>query len=327
MFEHLRKKAQSILDTADLLPDVALSRFGFDERAKYMFEHVLAVISRVETDPNVDCRGEAVRRLRELGLDDFGYLFWTLPDPRFPKLSKLLPPMAEATAQRHWTGRSGIALLKPSVNFVRVMAYNYARLTSTAIGASTRILDFGCGYGRIARLMYYFADEPCVWGVDPWDKSIALCRAAGLGPNFVQSEYLPSTLPVGEQKFQLIYAYSVFTHLSEAVARNALATLRRYVSDDGMLTITIRPREYWDLTRYIPPADAAAFRARHQSHGFAFFPHSQGQEHNPKEGEVLYGDTSIALEWFGANCPDWRIASVDRSLNDRLQTYVNLMPR
>lgn len=327
MFERVRKSAASALDLADLMPDILLSRLGLDRRARYLFEHVSAVLQAIETDAAVDSCGAALRRLAKLGLDDFGYVLWSMPDVRFPKLSRLLPPMASAEVQRHWTGRSGIALLKPSVNFVRILAYNYTRLTGAALDERTRILDYGCGYGRIARLMYYFTTQSNVVGVDPWEKSIELCRLAGLGPNFLQSAYVPETLPVGGARFDLIYAYSVFTHLAEPVARAALGALRRCIKDDGILALTIRPVEYWDLARYISRRDADALTAEHRAQGFAFHPHTSDHEHNAIAAGLVYGDTSIAERWFDEHCDRWSVELVDRSLNDRLQTYLYLRPR
>lgn len=327
MFDHMRKMASSFSGLADLMPDILLSRLGFDERAHYLFEHVLDQVQSIESDASVTTREQALRRLRVLGLDDFGFILWSMPNPRLPKLSKLLPAMASAEVQRHWTGRSGIALLKPSVNFVRVVAYNYARLTGSTLGESSTILDYGCGYGRIARLMYYFGDEQGVTGVDPWERSIEMCRQAGLGPNFKQSEYLPQTLPVGEIKFNLIYAYSVFTHLSEQASLAALSAVRRHIKDAGVLVITIRPVEYWQLARHVRRPEADKLISEHRARGFAFYPHRQGHEHNTDSVGSVYGDTSIALQWFEARCPEWSVRLVDRSLNDRLQTYLFLTPR
>ena len=45
----------------------------------------------------------------------------------------------------------------------------------------------------------------------------------------------------------MIYAYSVFTHLSEKTVRAAFDTLRGYIVRDGVLLITIRPKEYWRM--------------------------------------------------------------------------------
>jgi SAM-dependent methyltransferase len=320
MFDYPRKIISSYLSLADTLPGILLSRLGFDRRASYLFEQERGIIERIENDPQVTTRAAALRRLRELGLDDFAFILWFMPNPAFPKLSRLLPAMASAQTQRHWTGRSGIALLKPSVNFVRTVAYHYGRLSGAILNETSTILDYGCGYGRIARLMYYFADEAALMGVDPWDKSIAMCQQAGLGANFKQSDYLPRTLPVGETKFNLIYAYSVFTHLSEAASVAALSALRHCIKDGGVLALTLRPVEYWQLARYIRPATATAKIAQHHARGFAFHPLQQNDEH------ALYGDTSIALSWLEQHCPDWAIRAVDRSLSDRLQTYVFLTP-
>ena len=324
MFDSLKKKTAAIFALSDQIPDVVSARLGFERFAKYMFEQVLEQIDRVERDETVTNRAEALSELRRLGLDDFGLVMWSMPDARFPKLSALLPAMASAEAQRHWTGRSGIGLLKPTVNFVRIAAYNYAKITGSAISSQTRILDYGCGYGRIARLMYYFADEANIWGVDPWEKSISLCNEAGLGRNFRQSQYLPDRLPVSDAPFDLIYAYSVFTHLSEAASLAALRALRRHVHERSLLVITVRPIEYWDLARYIPPRTAEHLKRAHRSNGLAFFPYSDGGGGNPTN--ETYGDASIAFDWFASKCPEWNVRQIDRSLSDRLQTYVFLTP-
>ena len=43
--------------------------------------------------------------------------------------------------------------------------------------------------------------------------------------------------------FDLIYAFSVFTHLSEKTAHIVLSTLRDHIADTGVLVLTIRPKE------------------------------------------------------------------------------------
>ena len=124
-----------------------------------------------------------------------------MPDREFPTLSKALPRMATAEVQTQWTGSSGLTLLKQSCNFVRSAAYHFNRLTSRPLDGSA-ILDYGCGYGRLARLMYYFSDPARLYGVDPWERSIAICHDCGLGENFRVSDYLPKDLPVGAKKLR-----------------------------------------------------------------------------------------------------------------------------
>ena len=111
------------------------------------------------------------------------------------------------------------------------------------------------------------------WSLQHGFGPIAQCRSAGLGPYFHLSDFLPTHLPDGEDKFDLIYAFSVFTHLSERAFRVAPAALRNYVRADGLLAITIRPVEYWQFAVYVGSAEAARLEHRHRTNGIAFYPH------------------------------------------------------
>ncbi len=285
-----------------------------------MFEYVNAAVEKVDAGLADGTLADALASLRQLGLDDFGELLLSMPNPRFPNLSGVLPRMASDEVQTSWTGAHGLTLLRQTCSFVRSVAYNFSRFAGRSL-SDAEILDFGCGYGRIARLMYYFTNPEHLAGVDPWDRSIQLCREAGLGENFRQSEYLPQDLPVGDARFDLIYAFSVFTHLSERATRQALQTLRRYIRDDGILVITIRPVEYWELG-IAAGGDIPALIARHRRDGFAFQPHNR----EPVDGDITYGETSMTAEWITAENPGWRLAGVDRTPDDAYQLYAFLQP-
>ena len=287
-----------------------------------MLEHALEALVRIEAEirtPSPDAVLPPLRRA--LGLDDFGELMISLPMAEFPMLSRALPPMASETIQNEWTGANGIALLRHSAAFVRTVAYSYTRLTRRPLDGA-RMLDYGCGYGRLARLMYYFTDPANLFGVDPWDRSIEICREAGLGANFLLSDYLPRSLPVPDIRFDLIYAFSVFTHLSPRAIAASLAACRRAIAADGVLVITVRPVEYWDAPLYAQQ-DMSALRATHRATGFAFAPHQRP----PVDGDITYGDTSMTAGWLAANFPDWEVVGTDRSLDDPYQIYVFLRPR
>lgn len=288
----------------------------------HMLEYVKEVVGALENDPGVTTRWGAITGLRQLGLDDFGEVLLSMPDQEYPKLSRLLPAMASDEVQRNWTGNQGLALLQQTTAFVRALSYHYTRVTGRQLDDSS-ILDFGCGYGRIARLLYYFTAEEKIFGVDPWDRAIELCQESGLGTNFVVSDYLPTFLPVGETKFDLMYAFSVFTHLSRRAMTTSLSTLRKYIGDDGLLAITIRPVEYWEHDPHTSAEQKAALAVRHRKEGFAFNPHNRA----PIEGDVTYGDASISLDWIAATFPEWTIKATDRCLNDPFQRYVFMVPR
>jgi len=287
-----------------------------------MLEYARAIISEADT---IAANGQllpVLEKLRTLSVEDFGELLLSMPNTEFPHLSQILPAMASEETQRSWTGDHGYGLLRQTLAFTRIMNHGFLRWTGQRLEGKS-ILDFGCGYGRFARIMYYFINPDNYYGVDPWDLSVELCRKANLPGHLAVSDYLPASLPVGDVKFDLIFAFSVFTHLSLRATALALRTLQNYISDNGLLVITIRPIDYWSLghvLKLIP--DAARLVAAHREHGFAFHP----QVRPPVEGDVTYGDTSMSLEFIRNHFDQWQLLQFDRSLDDPYQLVVFLKP-
>jgi SAM-dependent methyltransferase len=266
-------------------------------------------------------RDELFEQLRcYLGLDDFGMLLWSMPNTAYPKMSKILPKMAKDEIQLSWTGNSGIKLLKQTTTCVRSIAYNFCKFSGDTLNNKS-ILDFGCGYGRIARLMYYFTNSENFFGVDPWDRSIEICRSDGLEKNFFLSDYLPVNLPTGDKKFFLIYAFSVFTHLSQRATITAIETLLSHLEPKGVLMITIRPLEYWSINPNAKQLGVVEQQmSLHKENGFSFLPHNR----HPVDGDITYGDTSMSLNWIKETFSRVSIVGIDRSLDDPMQVYVFL---
>lgn len=284
-----------------------------------MFEFTRPFIERAE-DAAANGANACLAELRNLPLDDFGELVISLPNPECPRISSVLPAMASDEVQRHWTGNCGVDLLKQTNNFVRIVTQYYSLLETRPLGEA-RILDFGCGYGRILRSMYFFADPENLYGCDPWDKSISLCNEARVLGHLAISDYLPSTLPF-EAKFDLIYAFSVFTHLSERATRCCLEVLRDRLTPDGLLVITIRPVEYWMSRPDLPAEKVGELVNAHRNSGFAFLPHNR----LPLDGDITYGDTSMDLDYIETRFPQLRIEKIERTIEDRLQIIVFLRP-
>lgn len=248
----------------------------------------------------------------ELPLELFGVLMLSVPK-QYPRLRQLLPRMPDDDVQRAWAGDAGLPLLWKGTSFVRASVPYFTYKDCRA--KELRALDFGCGWGRLLRLFYkYF--PPCqIEAVDPWDKSIEACKASGIKSNVVQSEYLPEQLPTINKRFDLIYSYSVFTHLSPRAFATCLSALRRYIADNGVLIITIRPVEYW-LQVGKPECVSD-----HAKSGFCFIPHAFAAI----DGDSVYGDCSISLDYL-KQFDQWVIEAVDVSYTDPLQVFVVMRP-
>lgn len=100
-----------------------------------------------------------------------------------------------------------------------------------------RVLDFGCGAGRTLR-HFLAADQGArLYGCDIDATSLAwLKEHAGDRIDLVQVQDEPG-LPLPADSFDLVYAFSVFTHLSQRWA-GWLLELHRVLAPQGLLFVT-----------------------------------------------------------------------------------------
>jgi SAM-dependent methyltransferase len=100
-----------------------------------------------------------------------------------------------------------------------------------------RVLDFGCGAGRVLRHMAARHPQARFWGCDLDGPSIAwLADQHGDVVTAVQNGERPP-IPSIDGPFDLIYAISVFTHLTTEWA-SWLAELHRLLGENGILVAT-----------------------------------------------------------------------------------------
>ncbi|MFN7056808.1 class I SAM-dependent methyltransferase [Hyphomonas sp.] len=285
-----------------------------------IFEYGYPILAAAEHAAASGNEAAMFAKLRQLSLDDFGLLMLTMPAEAFPAMSALLPAMASAEVQRNWTGADGTNLLRQSLTFTRSVRAKYESVTGKPLSGAG-ILDYGCGYGRLLRLMMYYANNDQLAGCDPWDESIRLCQADGFRCRLDITDYLPAELPYKPGAFDFIYAFSVFTHTSRRASETALAALRKVIARKGLLAITIRPLEYWDIDPNFSK-QAASLRQRHREEGFVFMPHNRPAV----DGDVTYGDTSMSFDYLDKLARGWKRIGYDRSLDDPYQIIVYLKP-
>jgi len=177
------------------------------------------------------------------GVGDFQW-FWlnTVGYRSLAFLRDVLPSLPDAETQKGFVGRSGDDALRDGFNVYRTwksMAAKYGRPIST----DSVVLDFGCGWGRILRFFLRDVAPGNLLGADVMPLAIDLCRKTNSWATFSPVPALPpSDLP--SERFDLIYLYSVFSHLSEEAHDRWLTEFRRILKPGGLLMATTRPREY-----------------------------------------------------------------------------------
>ncbi|MEO8210043.1 MAG: class I SAM-dependent methyltransferase [bacterium] len=109
-----------------------------------------------------------------------------------------------------------------------------------------RVLDFGCGAGRMIRWLKPYSEKCEIWGTDISSEHIYWAKNYLKPPfNFATTTTVPH-LPFEDNYFDLIYAGSVFTHIDD-LTDAWLLELRRIISKDGRIFITIHDKHSIEL--------------------------------------------------------------------------------
>ncbi len=114
-----------------------------------------------------------------------------------------------------------------------------------------RILDFGCGAGRMIRWLKPFSEKNEIWGTDISSEHIYWANQYLNPPfNFAATTTIPH-LPFEDRYFDLIYAGSVFSHIDD-LATAWLLELRRISTENSRLYITINDKNSLKLLNSVP---------------------------------------------------------------------------
>ncbi len=106
-----------------------------------------------------------------------------------------------------------------------------------------RVLDWGCGSGRVLRPLAARHAVKLI-GVDVDADNIAWCRTAFPNCSFESTDLYPP-LPFASESLDLVYGISVFTHLKEQDQFKWLEELRRVTRPGGVLLFSLHGEHAW----------------------------------------------------------------------------------
>jgi ubiquinone/menaquinone biosynthesis C-methylase UbiE len=106
-----------------------------------------------------------------------------------------------------------------------------------------RILDWGCGPGRIIRHLPGIINDCQFYGTDYNKKSIDWCSKNLTGISF-NNNTLTAKLPYEDNFFDVIYRLSIFTHLSEQLHYDWYNELYRILKPNGIMFLTTQGDNY-----------------------------------------------------------------------------------
>ncbi len=147
-----------------------------------------------------------------------------------------LIPFPEEEIQVLTNNQKGLVTAKGAIDIWSTIKQSCSKVNP--LERNWNVLDFGCGWGRITRLLPYYFDMANIYGVDVDDRLIS--SANMLLPSLHHS-LVENMKPISfdDGKFDLIFANSVFSHLSEKSARYTLKEISSKVKSGGILIISI----------------------------------------------------------------------------------------
>ena len=144
---------------------------------------------------------------------------------------------------------------------------------------NAKLLDFGCGYGRVSRVLARELDPARISAFDVDPAAAAFCaREFGVQPLAFGSGWDWSTVPFG--RYDAIWVGSVFTHLDREYARETMQLLLRLLQPQGALVFTTHgdealARNGWGWFGKPLQSRHAEVCAAYHGDGFFFAPYSR----------------------------------------------------
>ena len=145
-------------------------------------------------------------------------------------------PFPDAPIQRITNNKQGEANALDAIDILSCMLRGAGE--ASALRRDMQVLDYGCGWGRMTRLLPFYFRSDNIIGVDVDTRLIG--SAQTLLP-FLRHEVIASmqALAFADERFDLILANSVFSHLSARCCVFSLGELARVLKPGGVLVISV----------------------------------------------------------------------------------------
>jgi SAM-dependent methyltransferase len=287
-----------------------------------MFSHYEGILARLNADPD-NLASERFRdELLRLPVELWGHLLWKSAQMwKYPKLTSLAPELPPLDVQARFVGGSGEKMLPRNADYMRMFEAGVAISLARPM-RNLRILDYGCGWGRLSRYFLRYCAPGDLVSVDPDRQMVDLLTTQKFPADIRLIPAIPDETDIGRD-FDVVNLYSVFTHLPDWLVRDVMRKLRGVMKKDGVVVFTIRAPEFWPYYLNHTKDDRFASCSRqHSETGYAFVPFKLDN------GRELpnYGDSSFSAEHLLALMPDWEVLKTDLCSSDPFQIVYFVKP-
>lgn len=212
-------------------------------------------------------------------------LIRSLDSAQTSPLGESLPRFPSVEMQQNTTGLSAEAALRQAHAFYSDVDRETKAL-GRELGPTTRVLDFGFGWGRISRTFMEKISVRNLYGVDVDPSFVEMTRALFDSDHFDVCAPFPPT-QYQDGSFDLVIAYSVFSHLSEKACADWMGEFARIVKPGGVVAWTTRHDSFFDFCQWAKHQKAPASSYTHALG--ALFPDLADARRRYRNGEIVHG--------------------------------------
>ena len=222
-------------------------------------------------------------------------------------------PMPDDRIQVGSVGKSGAEALRDAFmfwRFCREMLIQHGN----GLRRASQVMDFGCAWGRIIRFWLRDIEPQNLHGFDVEERFLSLARAHVPGPDYRIGKPRPP-LDIADNSLDLIYAFSVFSHLPRDVADAWIAEFARILKPGGIACLTTRPRAHieaeWNKGDHADLyantiTDKATALALYDAGEFVFYPaHGGGGLEAATYGEAIIPPAYARSHWTSLDFIDF----------------------
>ena len=224
-----------------------------------------------------------------------------------------MPSFPPQKYQMEFTGSSDDQAIREAWAFYIFMAQQRKKYR-LKLGTKANVLDFGCGWGRFARMFLRDVPADNIWCADIKDSAITMCRSTGVPGRIVKVDPMPpSVLPPSQ--IDTAFAYSVFSHLSPIAHSAWKDEFARVLKPGALVFITVQARWFLDMCQELRdnPDQVTSYWFEHLSKAFV---DQEGALARYDGGEFLYirepnapmnphyGDAVIPLSYIESTWSD-----------------------
>ena len=207
-----------------------------------------------------------------------------LRDESFPAERGLEPP--EELRQRVGGAQDFSLIGSQLVGLILTCVQNYRPMAD-----ASRILDWGCGCGRVIRPLSRFVPAGKIHGCDIDRAAIAWDQVNIPGSAFTRIEPYPPT-PYPDGYFDIVYGISVMTHLDEKTQLQWLEELRRITAPGAILALSVIGENL--RATNMPASLAEEFAAK----GFASFVPGYSADHKEFSHQDYYQEAYHTVSYI-----------------------------